>query len=387
MACEKGQSARWAGHFKEALVGSEKLKPKHLPAMPYAQIPAFIKRLQERGGMSAFALEFTILTAARSGEVLGAKWSEIDFDAALWSLPPERMKNGFSHEVPLAPRALEILRAMHEVRTSDYVFAGARRSRPLSNMAMTMLMRLILKNMSRMAFGPHSGHFWAMRQTPLEKLLRRPYLIGSVMQWSWPIRVVMRLRSAESLCRYGQIIALAKTDQVRLCGCMGDLGFDEKKRLEKAALNGLLQGDLIPLANVLLAAAYAMNPRLRDKLINMILYRGGVPLAVGPDGEIIKSGSEGVNTSLILKCEKHPNLKSKKQSSLQAQRKLNKAYRVGRFIRNNMSNGGKYEDAFFDACDEFGLSDSRIKALYTEYKKQDGMKPIWNDNLDGPFLG
>jgi len=362
MACEKGQSARWAGHFKEALVGSEKLKPKHLPAMPYAQIPAFIKRLQERGGMSAFALEFTILTAARSGEVLGAKWSEIDFDAALWSLPPERMKNGFSHEVPLAPRALEILRAMHEVRTSDYVFAGARRSRPLSNMAMTMLMRLILKNMSRMAFGPHSGHFWAMRQTPLEKLLRRPYLIGSAMRWSWPIRVVMRLRSAESLCRYGLI-------------------------LEKAALNGLLQGDLIPLANVLLAAAYAMNPRLRDKLINMILYRGGVPLAVGPDGEIIKSGSEGVNTSLILKCEKHPNLKSKKQSSLQAQRKLNKAYRVGRFIRNNMSNGGKYEDAFFDACDEFGLSDSRIKALYTEYKKQDGMKPIWNDNLDGPFLG
>lgn len=143
--------ARWAGHFREAMVGSNKRKPQHFPAMPYNEIPAFIKRLQENGCVSAIALEFTILTAARSGEALGAVWSEIDFDNALWSLPAVRMKNGYPHDVPLVPRALEILRAMYEVRTSKYVFAGARPNRPLSNMAMTMLMR----RMGEKEYVPH----------------------------------------------------------------------------------------------------------------------------------------------------------------------------------------------------------------------------------------
>ena len=133
--------ARWAGHFKEAMVGSEKLKPKHLPAMPYPEIPAFIKQLQKIGSVAAKALEFTVLTAARSGETLGALWSEIDFQEALWTIPASRMKNGFEHNVPLTPRALEILREMHEVRMSDYNFPGMRPNRPLSNMTMTMLMR------------------------------------------------------------------------------------------------------------------------------------------------------------------------------------------------------------------------------------------------------
>ena len=133
--------ARWSGHFKEAMVGSDKLKPKHLPAMPYNEIPAFISKLHEIGSISALALEFTILTAARSGETLGALWSEMDIENALWSIPAERMKNGFPHLVPLTPRALEILRQMQEVRQSDYVFAGARPNRPMSNMTMTMLMR------------------------------------------------------------------------------------------------------------------------------------------------------------------------------------------------------------------------------------------------------
>ena len=70
--------ARWEGHFKEAMVGSDKIKRKHFPAMPYAEIPAFINQLQEIGSVTAHALEFTILTGARSGEALGAVWSEID---------------------------------------------------------------------------------------------------------------------------------------------------------------------------------------------------------------------------------------------------------------------------------------------------------------------
>lgn len=134
--------ARWAGHFRELMVGSEKLKPKHLPSMPYKEVPNFILRLQDRGGLSALALEFTILTGARSGETLGAVWSEIDFEQKLWVLPPERMlKNGLEHSVPLTPRVLEILVQMHEVRVSEYVFQGYKPNRPLSNMAMTMLMR------------------------------------------------------------------------------------------------------------------------------------------------------------------------------------------------------------------------------------------------------
>jgi integrase len=97
------------------------------------------------------ALEFTVLTAARTNETLGALWSEIDFNQALWSLPAERMKNGFPHVVPLTDRAIEILSELSEHRVSDFVFPGRRPHRPLSNMSMTMLMR----RMGRGDYVPH----------------------------------------------------------------------------------------------------------------------------------------------------------------------------------------------------------------------------------------
>ena len=143
--------ARWEGHFKEAMVGNEKMKRKNFPAMPYAQIPTFIHELRGIDSVSARALEFTILTAARSNETLGAQWSEIDLDAALWSIPAQRMKNGHPHVVPLTERALGILRDLNEIRISDYVFPGKRPKRPLSNMSMTMLMR-------RMGHGEYVPH-------------------------------------------------------------------------------------------------------------------------------------------------------------------------------------------------------------------------------------
>ena len=135
--------ARWNGHFKEAMIGSDKIKRRHFPAMPYAEIPAFINKLHDIGSVTALALEFTILTAARSGETLGARWPEIDFEQALWTIPAQRMKNGYAHNVPLVPRAIEILRQMFAAKTSDYVFAGMRPNRPLSDMTMTMMMRRI----------------------------------------------------------------------------------------------------------------------------------------------------------------------------------------------------------------------------------------------------
>jgi len=134
--------ARWEGHFREVLVGHEKREVEHLPSMPYAQVPEFMTRLKERKGVSALALEFTILTGVRSKEALQAVWSEIEFENALWTIPKERMlKNGKPHTIPLTPRVLEILKEMHEVRGSEYVFQGQKPNRPLSDMTMRMLMR------------------------------------------------------------------------------------------------------------------------------------------------------------------------------------------------------------------------------------------------------
>ena len=133
--------ARWEGHFKEAMVGANNIERKHFPAMPYVEIPSFIAELQNIDSVPARALEFTIHTAARSNETLGALWSEIDLDKALWTIPAKRMKNNHEHVVPLTDDTLEILRQLYEVRISDYVFPGKRPKRPLSNMSMTMLMR------------------------------------------------------------------------------------------------------------------------------------------------------------------------------------------------------------------------------------------------------
>jgi integrase len=91
--------------------------------------------------VAARALEFTILTAGRTGEVLGAKWSEIDFKARLWTVPAERMKAGKEHRVPLSDDVLAVLEGMQDLREGDFVFPGGRARRPLSNMALLMLLR------------------------------------------------------------------------------------------------------------------------------------------------------------------------------------------------------------------------------------------------------
>jgi len=119
-----------------------KVKPaiKHHKAMAWQEVPGFYADLQIRSAMAAKALMFTCLTGSRTGEVLGARWSEIDLDAALWSVPGERMKTGIAHRVPLSPATLEILTPLRALQ-SEYVFEGQKRNRPLSNMAMLMLLR------------------------------------------------------------------------------------------------------------------------------------------------------------------------------------------------------------------------------------------------------
>lgn len=135
--------ALWRGNLKNVLPAREKLQRGHHAAMPYEAVPAFVARLAEAETMAARALEFLIMTAARSGEVLQAQWHEIDLEKRIWTVPADRMKAGKEHRVPLNDRALEILKPLHEMRVSAFVFPGHKENRPLSVMAMTMLMRRV----------------------------------------------------------------------------------------------------------------------------------------------------------------------------------------------------------------------------------------------------
>lgn len=136
--------ARWRGHLDHLLPARAKVaKVEHHAAMPYAEVPAFMARLAEIEAQSALALRFLILTAARTGEVLGATWGEIDLAAATWSISAERMKMRRPHRVPLSAPALEILQAVEPLRRGDDspIFQGQQPGRPLLNMALLQLLK------------------------------------------------------------------------------------------------------------------------------------------------------------------------------------------------------------------------------------------------------
>jgi integrase len=133
--------ARWRGHLNQLLPKRQRLTRGHHAAMSYADLPAFMTALQARQAAAALALEFAILTAARSGEVLGARWDEFDLDRGVWTVPATRMKAGREHRVPLSRRAIDIVKAMHEANNSDFVFAGQKPGKPLSVWALHMLLR------------------------------------------------------------------------------------------------------------------------------------------------------------------------------------------------------------------------------------------------------
>lgn len=135
--------ARWRGYLDQLLAAPNKIqKVKHHRALPVAQMPDFMKRLRARDGIGARALEFTIYCAARSGEVRGAQWSEIDLESAVWIVPAERMKAKREHRVPLSQSALSLLKSLprQSERDTDLVFASSKGA-PLSDMTLTLLMR------------------------------------------------------------------------------------------------------------------------------------------------------------------------------------------------------------------------------------------------------
>jgi integrase len=118
--------ARWRGHLDQLLPKRQRLTRGHHAAMAYAEVPAFISDLRSRQATAAHALEFAILTAGRSGEVLRARREEFDLDRAIWTVPAERMKAGREHRVPLSTRALRIVTDLEDSRTSDFIFPGER---------------------------------------------------------------------------------------------------------------------------------------------------------------------------------------------------------------------------------------------------------------------
>jgi integrase len=133
--------ARWRGHLDQLLPARGKVrKVKHHAALPYAELPAFMMQLKDREAVAARALELAILTATRTGEVIGAKWTEFDLKCRVWTISADRMKNAREHRVPLSDAAIGVVRRMKAIRQNDYVFPGERRD-ALSNMALLMLLR------------------------------------------------------------------------------------------------------------------------------------------------------------------------------------------------------------------------------------------------------
>jgi integrase len=134
--------ARWRGHLENLLPRISKFhRIEHHAALPYDEIGAFMTNLLQQDGVAARALEFLILTAARRGEVIGARWAEIDLSGKTWTIPGERMKAGKEHRVPLSEAALAIVRTMAEIRSGEFVFPNDRVGRPLTSTALFYLLR------------------------------------------------------------------------------------------------------------------------------------------------------------------------------------------------------------------------------------------------------
>ena len=136
-----GNPARWKGLLEKVMPKRLKLTRGHHIALPYKAAPATMARLRKSKGVAARAVEFLVLTAARSGEIRGAKWQEIDFDEKLWRIPADRMKGGVEHDVPLVGAAIAVLREMRDRSTGDFVFGGERDGSAISDTAMTKALR------------------------------------------------------------------------------------------------------------------------------------------------------------------------------------------------------------------------------------------------------
>ncbi|MFM0471298.1 tyrosine-type recombinase/integrase [Paraburkholderia strydomiana] len=173
--------ARWKGHLDTLLAKPSAVqKEEHHAALPYGEIGAFMDDLRGMHGVAARALEFCILNASRTAEIIGAQWSEIDLDAKLWTVPAERMKMKKEHRVPLSKRAVSILKEMQAARHGDFVFPGMREATGLSNMSLLA----VLKRMERQNLTVHGFRStfrdWAAEYTNFPRELAEKALAHAV---------------------------------------------------------------------------------------------------------------------------------------------------------------------------------------------------------------
>lgn len=158
--------ATWKGNLVHALPAKSKVKQvTHHAALAYRDLPEFLAKLTNGTKSSRLALQFLILTAARTGEVIGARWSEIDLSSGTWVIPGDRMKAGREHRVPLSDPAKYVLAKARQIcRGSDYVFPGSRIAQPLSDMAMLQLLRKLHPGVTAHGFRS-SFRDWAAEET------------------------------------------------------------------------------------------------------------------------------------------------------------------------------------------------------------------------------
>ena len=159
--------ARWKGHLKAVLPARQRLTRGHHAALPYDDLPAFMSELRDHKALAAFALELCILTCTRSGEALGVQWNEIDLPKAIWTIPATRMKAGHEHRIPLAGRALAILQELSKAKMThnSHVFPGNAKGKPLSNMALQMLLRRMKRDTITVHGFRSTFRDWASEQT------------------------------------------------------------------------------------------------------------------------------------------------------------------------------------------------------------------------------
>jgi integrase len=173
--------AAWRGHLDATLPKPGKLTRGHHAALPYADMPTFMSDLRARPAIAALALELAVLTATRTSEVLNAKWAEFDLDAGLWTIPAERMKARREHRVALSNRALAIVKELSAARRSEFVFPGQRSGKPLSNMAMLMLLERMGRRGAITSHGFRSTFSdWASEVSPYSSELRETALAHTI---------------------------------------------------------------------------------------------------------------------------------------------------------------------------------------------------------------
>ncbi len=133
--------ALWRGHLEHLLNKQDKLSRGHHKSMPIHEVPEFMARLRNQEGIAARALEICVLTALRTNSLAGGRWEEVNISSSVWRIPADRMKGGKAYEVPLSPYAMTIIETLSQFRQNEFLFPGVKKNRPISNMAMSMLLR------------------------------------------------------------------------------------------------------------------------------------------------------------------------------------------------------------------------------------------------------